>query len=211
MANEVILKVRVLNKALAVQPNRPVLLLNPDTDANPFAPNPTVVVASGNTDSDGYAEFTSVAEGTYDIKIVNASGNSIFNYGYIVKNSYVVDPGGSAQAAESRFAVRSGEHIQGVSAGILARTSDAQGGVYSSYTFSKNPVVGNGVIVGTQPTANLIGGNTGTSTPTYYQNQIDGTDFSVPTTLRGKASGNSYYHDNQNLTLSQKIDIVIGG
>jgi len=204
MANEVILKVRVLNEAGAAILNRPVMLMNPDTDANPFAPNPTVVVSSGNTDTSGYVAFTGVNAGVYDIKVIDSSGNSILTYNYAVKNSYLVDP---ANVFESRFAVRSGEHIQGVSAGIIARVSDAENGMYSSYTYSRNPVVGAGILTGTHASTSKWNG-TGT---TYYQDQFNGTIFSVSETLVGKQTGNSYYHDNQNITLSQKVDIVIGG
>ena len=121
MANEVIVNVRVLNSQLSPLQNLPVMLLNPDTDAHPFKPVPTTVVWSGMSDGNGYAQFSGVQAGTYDIRVINQSGASIYNYGYQVKNSYVVDP---SNVAESRFAVRSGEHILGVSAGIVARRAD---------------------------------------------------------------------------------------
>ncbi len=203
MANEVIVNVRVLNRSMVPVEDAPVMLMNPDNDTDPFNPNPTIVIASGNSDTNGYVQFTGVDAGTYDIKIVNSSGAASFNYGYIVKNSFVVDP---ANTFESRFSVRSGESIAGVGAGVLARTSDALGGMYSSYNFSKEPVETNAELVGGQPKIGL----NGTAT-TYYQNQFDGVIFSVLDTIRAKQSGNSYYHDNQNVKLFQKVDIVISG
>lgn len=208
MANEVIVKVRVLNTALSPVENRPVMLLNPDTDANPFAPAPTTVLFSGNSDANGVALFSSVPQGTYDIKVVNASGNSIYSYGYQVKNSYVVDPGGSSQAAESRFAVRSGEHIQGVSAGIIARRADnPMGTMYSNFQWSKQSISTGGVNVGQENAAPLIQG-TGTGT-NQFQNQFDGSVFTTSLPLEGKISGLSYYHDNQNLVNAQRVDLVL--
>jgi hypothetical protein len=203
MANEVTVRIKVTDRNDTPLGGYPVMLMNPDTDAHPFAPNPTTVIASGDTDMNGTYAFTSIPAGVYDVKIVDHSGNSIFNYGYIVKNSYVVDP---ANVFESRFAVRSGEHIQGVGPGILARSSDAIGGMYSSYTFTKNPVVGSAVGVGGRLDGNLIDG-TGT---TKFQNAVNGDVLTLGQSTMQKASGNAYYHDNQNLNFTQTLNIVVG-
>lgn len=203
MANEVIVKVKLLDASLDPIEGYPVMLLNPDTDAHPFAPQPTTVLYSGNSDPNGFVEFTAVPQGTYDIQVVDASGNSIYNYGYQVKNSYVVDP---ANTFESRFAVRSGEHILGVGNGIIARRSDnPMGTMYSNYQWSKQSITTGGTNVGLENASRLIGG-TGLN---QFQNQIDGTLFTTAITLEGKVSGLSYYHDNQNLTNVQRIDLVL--
>lgn len=203
MANEVNVKVRVIDRNEAAFGGFPVLLMLPDTDAHPFAPAPTVVVSSGDTDMNGYVNFTGISQGVYDVKVVDASGNSIFSYGYQVKNSYVVDP---ANVFESRFSVRSGEHIQGVGPGILARSSDTIGGMYSSYTFTKDPVIGVGSGTGTRLDGNLIAG-TGA---THFQNAVNGDILTLGQSTMQKATGNAYYHDNQNLDFSQTLNIVIG-
>lgn len=207
MANEVILKIRVLNSTLGPIQNDPVLLLNPITDTYNLKQSQQAsssVVFSGTSDADGFVNFTGVQAGTYDIRVINnVSGNSTFNYGYVVKNSYVVDP---INNAESRFAVRSGEHIQGVSAGILARSNDnPQGTMYSSYTWGRNPIVPGDSVVGAEATASIVGG-TGN---TQYQDPMNGNLFTPINTTSGKLSGTSYYHDNQNLLNTQKIDIVL--
>lgn len=205
MANEVIVNVRVLNTSLSPIQNLPVMLLNPDTDAHPFRPTPTTVVWSGTSDSNGYAQFTGVQAGVYDIRVINSSGQSIYNYGYQVKNSYVVDP---SNVEESRFAVRSGEHIMGVSAGILARRSDnPMGTMYSNFQWSKQSISTGGVNVGQENAAPLIQG-TGTGV-NQFQNQFNGTLFTTTLPLEGKISGLSYYHDNQNLLNFQKVDLVL--
>jgi hypothetical protein len=203
MANEVTVRIKVIDRNDSPISGYPVLIMNPDTDAHPFAPSPTSVVASGDTDMNGSYAFTGIAAGTYDIKLVDPSGNSIYNYNYIVKNSYVVDP---ANVFENRFAVRSGEHIQGVGPGILARSSDAIGGMYSSYTFTKNPVVGTASGTGRRPDGNLIDG-TGN---THFQNAVNGDILTLGQSILQKASGNAYYHDNQNLSFTQTLEIVVG-
>lgn len=211
MANEVIVNVRVLNTSLSPIQNLPVMLVLPTTDANPFGKTVTTtptVVFSGTSDGNGYTQFSGVQAGVYDIRIINASGQSIFNYNYQVKNSYIVDPGGSAQAAESRFAVRSGEHIQGVSAGIIARRADnPMGTMYSNFQWSKQSISSGGVTIGNEPAAPLIQG-TGTGV-NQFQNPMDGTLFTVTLPLEGKISGLSFFHDNQNLLNFQKIDLVL--
>ena len=208
MANEVTVNVRVLNSQLNPIQNLSVALLNPDTDANPFGKAvhyARTVLSSGTSDADGFTQFTGLQAGVYDIRVINPSGASIYSYGYQVKNSYLVDP---SNIAESRFAVRSGEHILGVSAGILARRSDnPMGTMYSNFQWSKQSITPGGVNVGQENSAPLIQG-TGTGT-NQFQDQFNGNLFTTALDLEGKISGLSYYHDNQNLTNFQKVDLVL--
>ncbi len=208
MANAVTVNIRVFDSTMSPEQNLPVMLVNPNTDANPFG-NPVAyaptVLFSGNSDANGYTQFTGVQAGVYDIQVINPSGQSVFNYGYIVKNSYVVDP---SNVEESRFAVRSGEHIMGVSAGIIARRHDnPMGTMYSNFQWSKQSITTGGFSTGNEIAPPLIQG-TGSGS-NQFQNQFDGTLFTTRPTFEGKVSGLSYYHDNQNLTNFQKVDLVL--
>ena len=212
MANEVIVSVRLLDTRLNPLIGYPVMLLNPITDANPFgytgAGYSQTVAWSGNTDGGGRVSWTGVQAGVYDIQSLNPSGVSNYTRNYAVQNSYVVaDPVNQYGSQESRFAVRSGEHIQGVSNGIVARAfNNPQGTMYSQpYTWSRSSLIAGGNFTGTQMMPNFLNG-TGNI---YYQDPNAGTIFSVPNDNESKIGGLSYYHDNQNLYLFQKVDMVI--
>ena len=210
MANEVIVSIRVLNGQQIPLQGYPVMLINPNTDANPFGqqgPEPATVVWSGTSDGSGYTRFSGVQAGIYDIETVTPSGQSIYSYGYIVKNSYVVnDPVNQFGGGESRFAVRSGEHIDGVGYGILARAFNNQQGTMHSqpYTWTRDPIQTGAQLTGTQPL--IFMNSTGLAT---YQDPMAGTLFTVTSDNESKVAGLSYYHDNQDLYNFQKMDMVI--
>jgi hypothetical protein len=186
------------------------MLLNPTTDENPFASKshgfsaPTVAY-SGNSDGNGQAAFTGVAAGVYDIRVINPSGGSVYSYGYQVRNYYLVDP---ANVEESRFAARSGEHVLGISAGIIARRADNPMGTMSSdFQWSRQTVSSGGINVGQEVAAPIIQG-TGTG-QNQWSDSNNGNTFVTALPLEGKISGLSFYHDNQYLVAFQKMDIVI--
>jgi len=187
MANEVNVKVKVKDTNGNPRRDLPVLLMNPDSENNKTNPQPSIVLASGDTGIDGYALFVGVTGGTYAIQVVDTvNTGTAFLYNYEVRNSFVTNP--DQLPFESRFSVRSAESV--ASPGILTHNKAMA------------------------PTGTFTGGSEkrtqyDTAGPQLYQNEF-GTIFTGTSTLAGKQSGNSYYHLNQNETFTQFVDIAVG-
>jgi len=143
----------------------------------------TVLAFSGTTDGGGSVQFSGVSAGTYDVQVV--SGSSFYMYNYVVKNSYVVVPGGSEAVEESRTYVRSTE-------------TSAPSGIMVPNAY--RPQVQLGVPLETRIETTVA---LGIVSGTYY-NRLNEDPFSVITTLE-KETSDYYFRGNQNVKLSQNF------
>ena len=179
---ETIVTGKIINKSGTI--NGVTVYLNAVKEQNSITGYRNVTpVFTGTTDGNGSVQFSGVTAGLYDVQVV--SGSSFYLYNYVVKNSYVVVPGGSEIVEENRTYVRSSETL--APSGIL---------VSNEY----RPHVQLGVPMDEyRESANTLGIISGT-----YYNRLDETPFSVVTLLQ-KEYGNSYWRGNQNVKLSQNF------
>ncbi len=140
----------------------------------------TVSVDTGTTDDGGRVDFDSVEVGKYDIDII-VNGKTYTLFDYEVKNSYLVNPGGSEAATELRTFIRSEEHFSG-----NAVSSEPRPNVHLGYPLDEYA-------------------ETFATVGTIVDKFADRLDDSLiqETILIGRETGDTYYRDNQNVKLVQ--------
>jgi len=137
-----------------------------------------VLISSSSTDTDGFVQFSGVTAGTYDIHVVSGS-STVKMQNYIVKNSYVVVPGGSEFVEENRTFVRSSETL--APSGIMA-SAEPRPDVHLGYPLDAYA----------EQFYNL-----GTTSGNYV-NHLDDSPFSR-LTLKEREYGDVYFRGDQNL------------
>jgi hypothetical protein len=180
MSYEVFLKGRIIDKSGNGIANLPVFVKTITSNDPIRGIKTTSTYASGTTGGAGDVMFSGVAANTYDIWTVHPSGTFKLE-NLVVKNEFIVVPGGSEAIYEQRTFIRSQDSV-------------GASGIVAQYPLS--PVwIREGNINYARPAESGI--NSGYVTNTW-ENRLDGTLYSG-TVMMQKEFGDRQYHSNQNI------------